>query len=212
MDVRNIDKRYVYLVAALAGLVALYVVGHVAHLPQVAIADIQDHEGETVRVTGRVVDAYQAGSASIITIRQNEDRLMVFVPDGCTVHYGDQVEVEGTVQRYQGRWEIVAHRVIVRQSWESRSIPLWELASHYQDYVGTNVNVTGYVARLYSSSFYLTDRQQQYSVPVRYPRSMNLTAHRHDKVAVRARLTYDPSTLSLHLDICEEAHGVTVVE
>ncbi|MDD5778446.1 MAG: hypothetical protein PHU95_03245 [Candidatus Thermoplasmatota archaeon] len=211
MDMSGTNKRYVYLAAALAGLAGLYTLGCYVQPPQVSITDVQEHEGETVSVVGRVVDAYQAGEASIITICRGDARLMVFVPGGCAVHYGDRVEVEGTVQRYQGRWEIAADRVETLRSWDAVSIPLWELASHYDDYVDTNVNVTGYISRLYESSFYLTDVQQQYSVQVRHPRSMNLSARRHDQVAVRARLTYTPDTMSLYLDICEEAHGITVL-
>jgi hypothetical protein len=182
--------------------------------------EIPDYEGKQVIVEGVVTEHRTTTyGEKIIEIKnpdsKNSSKTIVFVEGETPVEYGDIIQATGTVQKYKGEWEIVVNNerlVKILRKWSNITFPLWQLAEDPNKYVGTNVNVTGFIDRKYDAYFYLVDSEEQYTVAVYYDSSRFYNFSQGDAVYVGARFVYDAETMRFVLSAKEETHSISVIE
>ncbi|MCK4332154.1 MAG: hypothetical protein KAV40_01090 [Thermoplasmatales archaeon] len=186
----------------------------------IELHEIPEYEGKQVIVEG-IVTEYRITTygGQIIEIKnldsENISKTIVFVEGETSVEYGDRIQATGTVQKYKDEWEIVVNNerfVKILQKWADITFPLWQLAENPDKYVGTNVNVTGFIDRKYDAYFYLVDSEEQYTVAVYYDSSKFYNFSQGNAVYVGARFVYDAETMRYVLQAKDEAHGISVVE
>ncbi len=199
------SRQYLLLGAALVCIAGLHLLATASEPTSIPLADLAEHEGKTVRVTGLVVQVERYDSSASLLLRDGSTSARVYVPDEVTVRRGDRIRVTGTIQRYEGRLEIMADGVTVL-AYTNDSIPLPVLASLHSRYRDTTVTVNGTAANATMHGFRLADGTC--SIMVRHPgRTYNIT--RGDEVTVTAMLRYDHDTLSFYLSTERSSHQVT---
>ncbi|MFO8133713.1 MAG: OB-fold nucleic acid binding domain-containing protein [Thermoplasmatota archaeon] len=201
---RGDTRQYLLLAAAVVCIAGLYLVGTASEPSSISLADLDEHEGETVQAAGLVVHVQRYSQAASFVLRNGSVSARVFSPHGADIRQGDRVRVTGTVQRYQGRLEIMADNVTVLAS-AIRMVPLSVLAGCYDDFLGATVTVNGSAARVGPEMFRLADGS--HSIEVRHPeQACNLTAG--IEVSVTGTLRYDPDILCFYLSIERDDHWI----
>ncbi len=98
---------------AVLGIVALYVVLLFAELPVQDLSVVAvGHQDETVRVVATVTGVRHAGNGTVtlLTLSEPVTRTAV-VFDAVNLSEGEKVDVEGTVQLYEGSPELVVSKL-----------------------------------------------------------------------------------------------------
>jgi len=205
-------KKYAYLAGAIACIMFLYFLSILSHPPEICLSDLEKYEGRRVIVEGMVVYKEVKGKAEIITIRDGNISAEIFNSGLTEISYGDIIEVTGKAERYHGKMEIFADVIKIKKKWDKDSIPLWELSENFDKYLGTNVNVTGYVDGVHSSYFYLTDAGREYRVKVFYSKNFSADIKNHEHVYVKAMLRYDEKNMRMYLEMEGSEHGIGMVD
>ena len=206
-------KRYVYLLLSCFGILFLYFLAMASQPVEVSIDEIEHFEGKRVIVNGTVVKKISLGESESLIIRNGNSSLRIFSTFSSHASYGDEIKVLGKVEKYKGQWEVIAEEIRIIKKWGDKSIPLWELAENAMKYNGRNVNVTGYVEKIYSTYLVITDEERNYEIKVFYPRDYNLSILKKDypHVCVKAFFQYDEKSFSFSLNINNEEHGIEVL-
>jgi len=206
-------KRYVYLLLSCFGILFLYFLAMASQPVEVSIDEIEHFEGKRVIVNGTVVKKISLGESESLIIRNGNSSLRIFSTFSSHASYGDEIKVLGKVEKYKGQWEVIAEEIMIIKKWDAKSIPLWELAENAMKYNGRNVNVTGYVEKIYSTYLVITDEERNYEIKVFYPRDYNLSILKKDypHVCVKAFFQYDEKSFSFSLNINNEEHGIEVL-
>ncbi|MCD6455328.1 MAG: hypothetical protein J7K81_00820 [Methanophagales archaeon] len=184
-----------------------------------------DHEGELMRTKGVITDFLATDYGNMLTIRENKTELLVFVDTidksagKLNLSYGDVVEVEGRVNTYKGRPELVVHgnaikKLSVENENENENIAfVSQIAMHPEDYKGERVCVVGYVDNVYKHVFYLADEQGKYLLRVRVEAetearttsddgSIPISAlQKGDKIIAEGVFRYDPENMRYELNL-----------
>ena len=210
--------KYLVVVLSLVSLVVLYLLSGLSQPTVVPFSDLPANEGKQVLVQGIVAGCQTTSTGStLVTLRSNDAEntttITLYVEGQLTLEYGDVVQVTGTVQQYNNQWELdVANpqSVTILTHWGDRSLPLSQLAKNPGRYVDTNVNVTGVVGTVSSSSFMLQDSDA--SVPVSFTHASTVSFSKGDQVAVRAQFLYDEATLSYQLKVTDAAKDVQILK
>jgi DNA/RNA endonuclease YhcR with UshA esterase domain len=204
----------VVIVCSLLGVCTLYGVSLLIEPPYVPLNEVAEHETAFIRTGGTVTDFSSTESGSIrINIHENNTELWVFVNtptmgkkelDLC---YGDEIEVEGKVELYKGRYEIITHiEGIRKQTRESNISFVSQIATHPTEYEGTRVSVVGYVEEIHKRVFYLGDGRYRMRVvndrPV--PR-----LSKGDKIIVVSVLVYNAADMRYDLNLISLKYGHT---
>lgn len=205
-------RRYLYLAGAVLCILFLYFLSVISHPYEIDISDVDNYEGKVVTVEGIVAGKECGDTFEMLTIRDGNHSAQVFVYGSTGVQYGDRLRVTGKVERYGGRMEIHAKTIEVVEKWDGESMPLWELSENFMDYVGTNVNVTGYIYGLHGGYFYLTDFDREYRIKVYHPENFSVRAGDHEHVSVRATFRYDSESMCMYLEINGKNHGVSRID
>jgi len=207
-------KRYAYLVGACVGILFLYFLATLSQPVVISIDEIAHFEGKRVIVRGILIDKSIVGESEILIIKNGSNILQIFSTFSSHTSYGDEIEVLGKVEKYKGQWEVIAEEIEVIKKWDKESIPLWELSEHAAEYDKRNVNVTGYVEKIYSAYFILTD-EKGYRIKVFYPYDYNISTIKekdYPHVYVKAFFQYDESSFSFSLNIESNEHGIKVLK
>jgi len=214
------ELKYFAIILSVACILFLYFLSTLSQPIMIDLHEIPDYEGKQVIVEGVVTEHRTTTyGGQIIEIKnldsKNSSKTIVFVEGETPVEYGDRIQVTGTVQKYKGEWEIVVNNerfVKILRKWSNITFPLWQLAEDPNKYVGTNVNVTGFIDRKYAAYFYLVDSEEQYTVAVYYDSSRFYNFSQGDAVYVGARFVYDAETMRFVLSAKEEAHSISVIK
>jgi hypothetical protein len=202
-------KRYAYFAGAVICILLLYFLGAISHPSEVNISDVKKYEGKKVVVGGMLVKKECGEKSEVLTIKDGNYSAKVFVYGSTDAGYGDKIKVSGEVRRYGGEIEIFADKVEICERWDGESMPLWQLSENFVRYVGTNVNVTGYINGIYKDYFYLTDFEQEYKIKVFYPKNFGPGIEDYDHVYVKALFDYNPKKMCMYMEIKGDEHGVT---
>lgn len=203
---RGDTRQYLLLAAAVICIAGLYLAGTASEPSSISLADLDEHEGETVQVAGYVVHVERYSQASGFVLRNDSVSARVFSPDGADVRLADRVRVTGTVQRYEGRLEIMADNVTKLAS-AGHAVPLSVLAGQYDEFLDTTVTTNGSVEKVTDTAFQLVDGSC--CITVRHPEGpCNVSAG--DRVSVTAAVRYDPGILCFYLSIERDDHHVAL--
>ena len=158
------ELKYFVIIMSIVLILFLYALSTLSQPVLIELNQINEYEGKQVIVIGRVIEHYTTAYGNqIITIKGegNEEKIItIFVEDEVAIEYGDIIQATGKVQKYKDEWEIIVNNrkyITILQKWTLNHFPLWQLASDPDHYIGMNVNVTGFVERMYDSFFYLVD-------------------------------------------------------
>lgn len=185
---------------------------------KIELYEISNYEGKQVIVEGIVTEhRLTTYAGQIIEIKDfsdiNNSKIIVFVEGETSVEYGDKIQATGKVQKYKDEWEVVVNNerfVKILQKWNNITSPLWQIAENPDKYVGTNINVTGVIDRIYESYFYLVDTEEDFSMAVYYDSSRFYNLSEGNIVSVGARFIYDTATLRYVLKVNEQSHNISI--
>jgi hypothetical protein len=212
--------KYIVIVISLVSLFVLYLLSTLSQPTTISLSLVPFNEGKEVVVKG-IVTNYQTTTygSQLISIRDvnstNESTIILYIEGEFPVEYGDIIQANGIVQQYNNNWELTVSNprfIIVLQRWGDRPFPVWQLAQNPTKYVDTNVNVTGLISTLSSSSFYLHDTEGNYVLPVSFPHSSESLFSQGDLVAVKARFLYNQETFSYQLKVADTTQGIIVLQ
>jgi len=139
--------RVIAVLAAVAGIIGLYFYSMSIEPEHVSISEVEEHVGEYVVVQGRVVESYNSGGGTSLTLSENTSNatVRVFLDSHEKLEVGDRVEVMGKVEEYHGGYSISVQGsgyLKVLQKWESRQLTLPVLAQNPWEYRGMNLNLS----------------------------------------------------------------------
>lgn len=187
---------------AITGIIFLYFLSFFSHPYTPNLQDLWKYEGKEVIVRGVVKNRM----GELLEISDGKARAIIFFEDNENIEYGDEIDVRGKVGEYGDKLVVYAERIRVISKWNSSIISLPYLAENFEEFLGMNVNVTGYIYAMYSGYFYLTDEYSKYKIRVFCNESIPF--EKYEKVWVKALFDYSPKTLSFYLKICQPCHGV----
>ena len=150
----------------------------------------------------------------LITIKKDNLTAKLFLEETVNVECGDLVKATGEVQKYDGEWEVIVESkkfLEVIQRWEQKYVPLWRLSSDPRGYEGLNINTTGWIDDVFGKSFYLTDKDRNFSIPVINLVS-NLSFHSGEKAIVSGEFIYDKENFRYIIKCYRDQHKVETVE
>lgn len=194
--------RKLYALAAVGGIIFLYALSLFSHPAEVGLDAVWKHEGEEIVTEGLVKNRME----NVLEISDGTARALVYVEDTDDFHYGDVIRVTGTVGDYGDSLAIYATEIAVIKRWDGDCISVSYLAENYDEYVGLNVNVTGYVYSISRDYFYLTDEYAEYRMKVYVNATTSLELY--EEVHVRALFSYNPKNACFSLSISQPFHGV----
>jgi len=221
MCCEKMEIRHIIVCLSVLGIIFLYFLSIVSQPVAIQLNEIPKYEGKQVVVEGMVVNYYLTNyGGQIIEIEDTEDKessfkTTVFSEEEKPIEAGDRIQVIGKVQKYQGSWEIVVNNrqfITILEKWQNISIPLWELARNPDRYVGTNINVSGFIGKIYGDYFYLVDSEDEYSIIVFYNPLLFQNFSQGDKVCITARVTYNEENLRYDLQADERIHNILILE
>ena len=191
---------------SIIGIIFLYFLSSLSQPILINIDDVQNYEGKKIKIEGIVTEHHFTNYGNqMITLKQNNKTLTVFVEEKTDVEYGDKILVIGQVQKYKNTWQIVANKnnaITILQKWQNISSPLWQLAENPTKYNGLNINITGYIERLYNTYFYITDSEEKHSLIVFYdPSDVNISLKPGQKVRLFGKFIYDEDTFRYKLEV-----------
>jgi RecJ-like exonuclease len=98
---------------SLIGLFALYFIAENIEYGEKTIEKINNEKIEDmIKINGEVIKAMNNGNVTFLSIRQPTD-MEVIVFQGVNVATGQKVEIIGKSEEYNGKMEIIAHRIRV---------------------------------------------------------------------------------------------------
>ena len=185
-----------------------------------------DHEGELIRTKGVITDFRATDYGNMLTLRENKTELLIFVDTAdksagkLNLSYGDVIEVEGRVNTYKGRPELVVHggheNAIKKLSAENENENIAfvsQIAMHPEDYKGERVHVVGYADNVYKHVFYLADEHGKHLLRVRVEAETEARAksddgsipisslQKGDKIIAEGVFRYDPGNMRYELNL-----------
>ena len=103
------------LVCSLAGLVALYIISSKIEVKDYKPNTLNKNIGEDVKLIGSIAKITDRGDVVFIEVNQQSPITVVLITDddNLKLNNGDNVEVTGEVQEYNGRNEIIAEKIRV---------------------------------------------------------------------------------------------------
>ena len=194
------------------GIGLLYGVSLLLVPPTVPLDDISRYDGLSVRTRGVVTDVSRTEYGHVLVrLAANQSSLLLFVTpsDGLEIvgdlNYGDEVEVEGRVQVYEGEYELVTEERAIApvQVSANRILFIPQLAQEPKRFEGTHVRVIGTIEDLYPSVLYLADGTGTYRLRVKPRRGALVITELHEgeKVIAEGMLSYDCTELRYELDL-----------
>jgi hypothetical protein len=190
--------------------ISLFVVPPYVPLEEVAVGT---YEGTFVRTKGVITDFSVTGYGNMLTIRGNKTELLILVNSGkeqLNLSYGDEIEVQGRVQLYKGRYELVAaENAINKVSAENGSAVSFvsQIARHPEGYEGRRICVVGYVEDVYKHVFYLGDEGDSHQMRVKVEveaRVNNIPIselQKGDKILAQGVFRYNPENMRYELNL-----------
>ncbi len=201
----------IVIVFSLVGVCILYGISLLLNPPFVSLDEVASYETMLIRTRGAITEFRITESSYVLmTIEGNQTELLVFVDSAVenlellNLSYGDEIEVEGKVQVYQGDYELVSSGNAIKKVKQGGSVAfVSQIAAHPEQYEGKRISVVGYVDDVYTYVFYLCDEPGTYRM--RVTREGDAIAiselHEGDKVTAEGVFAYDAKNLRYELHL-----------
>ena len=198
------------VIFSLLGVCCLYGVSLLIVPPYVPLDEAALHETAFIRTKGVITDLSVTASGNMyMNIRENQTELLVFTKsaDGeaeeLDLCYGDEIEVEGRVQLYNGRYEIIASITGIKKlpRGSSNISFVSQIAMRPEAYVGTRISVVGYADDIFKRVFYLCDAKGRYRMRVVVDDIPLSELQKEDKVMAEGIFVYNPENMRYELNL-----------
>jgi len=204
--------KYLSVIFSITGILILYYISILSQIPVIQLSEISKYEDKKITTVGNVLD-YQITKygSQIITIKDNNSTATIFIEGSITLEYGDKIQVTGEVQKYNNEWEIVGNNeksIKILEKWHNQTHPLWEIAQNPNKYLNQNINITGYIDRVYDDHLYLRDIDEEFNIIVYFTSFNQFQENLGKEVFVAGFLKYDKINLRYILEINDYGHGV----
>jgi DNA/RNA endonuclease YhcR with UshA esterase domain len=102
------------VIFSILGILLLFYISNKIEIDSKKINEIEASDvDKSVKINGVVNNVEQRGTVSIISISQLEEMdLVVF--DSIELNKGDYLEVEGKIDEYEGKMQLVADKIILK--------------------------------------------------------------------------------------------------
>ena len=103
----------VAILSSIVGLVILFFISRSIEIPEYNPSQVKD-VGMDVKLIGKITKIDQREGLFFIEVsKENKVEVALFTKDKTDIKYGDNVEVLGKVQDYNGKAEILANKIRV---------------------------------------------------------------------------------------------------
>ena len=207
------------IIFSLVGVGILYTLSVFVNPPLVPLDEVALHEGTFIRTRG-VITAFSVTESGnvILKIEGNQTELPIFVnskvKDGgkelLNLSYGDEIEVEGRVEVYQGDYELVVSENAIKKLTSGSTIAfVAQIAVQPEAYEGRKIQVAGYVEDVYQRVFYLRDETGTYRLRVKLVDTDILISELQEGAQIIAEgvLAYDAKNMRYELNLVALRHG-----
>lgn len=205
----NVGK--IVVIFSLLGVCILYGTSLSITPPLVPLDDVAPYEGSVIRTRGVITDFSTLRSGHVLmTIEGNQMELPIFVPSEAknekllNLSYGDEIEVEGRVNVYRGKYQLVVSGNAIKKVTSGGNIYfVSQIAERPAEYEGRKLQVVGYVDRVYKRIFYLSDERGDYRLRVKLmagdiPISK---LQKGDKIIAEGVFSYDAQNMRYELNL-----------
>jgi len=212
------------IVISLFGICLLYCISCIVEPPYVPLdvlaSQSRNYENELIKTKGLVVDLLNLSDGNmLLNIMDNGTELPVFVSSSSSdkdseklmLRYGDEIELQGRIQQYSGKYEIVVSKSGIRKiksdnSNDNNAHFVAEIAEHPSNYEGRRIRVVGYICKVYKRIFYLcsdnkASTEYQYRMRVIAERLAEPGLEKGDKVIADGVLVYNPGDMRYELKL-----------
>lgn len=200
------------IISSVVGIAILYSLSLLLNPPLVPLDEVASHEGAVIRTRGVVTSFSLTGSGNVVLrLEGNGTELRIYLtskvyrsPEMLNLSYGDEVEVEGTVELYQGEYELVVPGNGLKKL--SSGGTIWfvaQIANDPERYRGRKIQVAGYVEEIYQRVFYLRDETSTYHLRVNLVKAGMPTSGLQEgaQIIVEGVLAYDAKTMRYELNL-----------
>ena len=208
----NIGK--VVIIFSLLGVGILYGISLTSFVepPYVPLEEVAvgTYEGAFIRTKGIITDFSATEYGNMLTIKGNGTELLIFIDSAnakkeqLNLSYGDEIEVQGRVQLYEGRYKIAAsEKAIKKLSYVSNISFVSQIAMHPEEYEGRRISVVGYAEDVYKHVFYLGDEKGKYLLRVKVDDgSIPISELQEgDKIIAEGVFVYNPENMRYELNL-----------
>ena len=208
--------KLIVVLFSLLGVCVLYYISLVITPPFVPLDEVALYEGTIIWTRGVITDLSVTESGTVLmklTDNQTELPLFFDAPDAgqklSNLSYGDEIEVEGTVQVYRGVYELVASATGLKTVKRERPTAfIAHIAMQPEAYEGRTIRVIGYTGDIYTHVFYLCDETGGYRMRVScsnaaIPPSALQALEEGDKIIAQGVLAYDAQNMRYELNLID---------
>lgn len=193
----GMQKRFcISLVLSLIGLISIHVLSLYVKPVEITSDQLKEFYGRYVRIEGLVKEnSLTESKYQVLTILDGKGKeVQVFSYKVVNVSIGDFVVVEGTVEKYMGKWEIVTNGKVWRKSkYQEKLLTLSQLASFPGKFVGMKIEVRGIVKSSSMYGFVLEDGK--YAIEVISP----FDCKENSLVDVEGKFLYNKRNFSYYI-------------
>ncbi len=199
------------VIFSLIGLGILYGVSIFTESAYVPLDKIAQYETAFIRTKGVVSDLSVTESGHMrVNIRTDQTELLVFVNSAAVgkkdldLCYGDEIEVEGRVDMYQGEYEIIAPIEGIKKLTSSSSNISFvsQIATRPEEYERTRISVVGYTDDIFKRVFYLiSDENGRYRMRVVVGDVPISALQKDTKIIAEGILEYNPEDMGYELNL-----------
>lgn len=202
----------IVFVFSLLGVCVLYWISLFLTPPFVPLDEIALYEGAVVRTQGVVTDFSVTASGNVLMrLEGNQTGLLLFVESAddnqelLKLSYGDEIEVEGRVQVYQGDYELVCAADGIKKLTQQGSDIFFvaQIAEQPEEYEGRRIRVAGYAEDVYTRVFYLRDETGAYRMRVK-PMAADSSIselQEGERVLAEGVISYDAENMRYELNL-----------
>jgi len=216
MEKMKATPKITVIIFSLLGVGILYGISLTSFVepPYVPLEEIVvgTHEGAFVCTEGVITDFSVTEYGNMLTIKRNKTELLIFVDSAderkeqLNLSYGDEIEVQGRVQLYRGRYEIVASENSIKKLSDEKESTISfvsQIAMHPEEYEGRRISVVGYAEDVYKHVFYLGDEKGKYLMRVKVNNgSIPISElQKGDKIIAEGLFSYDPENMRYELNL-----------
>lgn len=206
----------IVIIFSLLGVCILYGISVFVTPPFVPLDEVALHEGSVIRTRGVITDFSITESGNVLMkIEGNQTELPIFVNSGdgrselLNLSYGDEIEVEGRVEVYQGEYELVVSGNAIKRVTQGSNISfVSQIAVHPEEYEGRKLQVVGYAEDVYQRVFYLRDETGEYRMRVKLMATDIPISELHegDKIIAEGVFSYDAQNMRYELNLVALKH------
>ncbi len=207
----------IVVIFSLLGVGILYGISLTSVVPYVPLEEVAvgTHDGAFIRTKGLLIDFRATEYGNLLTITRNKTELLIFVDSTnarnglLNLNYGDEIEVQGRVQLYKGRYELVVTESALKLKKacnENKSAVSFvsQIARHPGEYEGRRISVMGYAEDVYKHVFYLCDDEGGNRMRMRVKAKTGIPIselQKGDKIIAEGVFSYNPENMGYELNL-----------